>query len=203
VGTGNVGGAINEATNIYGEADPNKKRVAKVKSAVGGVTQMVNSAMAGDYAGAYGGALQTYAAADPNKKRVQKVMNINNKYVVPAYNLYQSANEFYDQASDAANISTRSKVDDLKSNIKDQKLKSAMTGSNIGQHKANIIAAHDSQDYNALAKHAKLLHTEAKSANRMMRADPMPTSKVQLAGVANPYASQPVVPIGGGGMKPR
>lgn len=219
VGTGNVGGALNEATNIYGEADPNKKRVAKVKGAVGGINQMVSSAMAGDYEGAYGGALQTYAVADPNKKRVQKVLDINNKYVVPAYNLYNSASNFYDQASGAAAISDRSKIDDMKVNIKSQKLNSAKVGSNIGEHKANVIAAHDNQDYGALAKHAKLLHTEAKSANRMMKADPIGGGgkRPGLANISNPYGivagepgqGRPMVqvpmqqaPIGGSSMKP-
>ena len=79
-----------------------------------------------------------------------------------------------------------------------------MAGSSLGEHKANVMAAHDSQDYGALAKHAKLLHTEAKSANRMMKADPIGgSSRKPMGGLANPYSIQASGPIGGGGVKPQ
>jgi hypothetical protein len=114
VGTGNYAGALRSATDIYGEADPNKKRVAKVKGAVKGGLGVLQSAMHGDLAGAYGNATQVYAIADPNKKRVRKFMNVNSNYIMPSAELIGASNDLSRAGRDVGSISGRSKLSDAR-----------------------------------------------------------------------------------------
>lgn len=103
VGTGNYAGALSNATDLYADVDPNKKRAAKVRGAIKGATGFYNSAMSGDVLGAYQNAGQVYTNVDPNKKRVAKFNRINSQYVNPALDFAQSANA----ASRASSKSSR------------------------------------------------------------------------------------------------
>ena len=77
IGTGNPMAAIKHATNLYAEADPNKKRVAKVAGTIRGTTGLLSSAATGNVKGAFDNGLSLYSLADKNKKRVDRVsMNI-------------------------------------------------------------------------------------------------------------------------------
>lgn len=219
VGTGNVGGALNEATNIYAEADPNKKRVAKVRGYTSNLSNIAGSLMSGDVGGAAQGAMNVYAMSDPNKKRVAKVqkkagkvvntlggisqiaqgdvlgggLNVYSQwdpnkarvakiqnYTKGAADLLQAGALLAGSGQSAYDIQNRSAMEDVQAQIKNKKVNNALsTGANINQHKNNIIAAHDSQNYQALADHAKMLHKDAKKANKMQQ-------QPQIIGVNKP-----------------
>ena len=83
ISTGNPMAAIKHATNLYAEADPNKKRVAKVAGTIRGTTGLLSSAATGNVKGAFDNGLSLYSLADKNKKRVDRVNSVNEHYIQP------------------------------------------------------------------------------------------------------------------------
>lgn len=107
LGTGQYVGALKNATKLYAEADPNKKRAAKIKGAINGVAGFGKGIMKGDVLGAYEGLGQVYSVADPNKQRVAKFNNINSNYIAPTIELNKQTNLANKQAQKSSRIFNR------------------------------------------------------------------------------------------------
>ena len=103
VGTGDVGGALNEATNVYAEVDKNKKRVAKVRGYTSNISKFADSAMKGDAKGLLESGTNIYAMSDPNKKRAAKIQKYSN-YASGAIDLYNTGKDIMSAGTDVSNI---------------------------------------------------------------------------------------------------
>ena len=97
VATGNPIGALNNATNLYSEIDPNKKRAAKIAGSIHGATDVVSGVMSGDVGKVVQGGLSVYSVADPNKKRVERVNRVNSDYLQPAMQLQKAGSQLNTQ----------------------------------------------------------------------------------------------------------
>jgi hypothetical protein len=103
--TGNYAGAVNQGANIYYEADPNKKRAARVREGVQGATAIYSSLRTGNVTGAIRGASAVYSAVDDNRNRVSQFQAFNQNYLSPTLDLADSITGFASKSSKAsANI---------------------------------------------------------------------------------------------------
>lgn len=93
VATGNPIAAINHATNLYSEIDPNKKRADRIAGGIHGATAVASGVMSGNVLRTAEGGMQMYSAVDPNRKRAAEVNKINEDYISPTANLVQNANK--------------------------------------------------------------------------------------------------------------
>jgi hypothetical protein len=99
VATGNPVGALNNATNLYSEIDPNKKRAAKIAGSIHGATGIVGGVMSGDVGQVVQGGLKVYSVVDPNKKRVDRVNRVNSDYVLPSMQLQKQGSKLNTQVN--------------------------------------------------------------------------------------------------------
>jgi hypothetical protein len=100
--TGNYGAVVNQGANIYYEADPNKKRAARVREGVQGATAIYSSLRSGNLTGAIRGATDVYSAIDDNRSRVAQFQAFNQQYLAPTLDLTDSITGFDAKASKAS-----------------------------------------------------------------------------------------------------